>query len=346
MKRDSFFDTLKGIGICLVFIGHLLPYDGILSRFIFLFHVPLFFFVSGYFFDGDRYSDQRYFLQSNIKGIVAPWITFTVVGLAVLALSGHFVFPDDDGVNGLYVRLFHNQSIGYNSSWFLSCLLLVRIAYLFTWKRGGSWLSNPKCRFFVICIVVFAMHVIGRMFSKLPNQTKLYLPFMLASVPMGFWFFGVGNLLHKIIPSFDGFKSKKLVCLLCSVVAFSATWVFASVKGHHANLAVPVFPHSLPFFVGSLCGIAGCALLAVVVDSRVFSFIGRHSLCFFMAEAHVAYFCRRMIPAAAEGDGFVQICVLLVTELVLAALVTPLMEYFIRGVYKLLMRLFPAFLKP
>ena len=48
-NRISYFDIAKGIGIILVMFAHVtLPIT--LEKFIYSFHVPLFFFLSGYFF--------------------------------------------------------------------------------------------------------------------------------------------------------------------------------------------------------------------------------------------------------------------------------------------------------
>lgn len=52
--RDISFDIAKGIGIILVVIGHYVPDDAPLwytglVRFIYYFHMPLFFIIAGYF---------------------------------------------------------------------------------------------------------------------------------------------------------------------------------------------------------------------------------------------------------------------------------------------------------
>ena len=48
-QRLGWIDRSKGIGIFLVILGHAsLPYE--VSKFIFSFHIPLFFFLSGYLF--------------------------------------------------------------------------------------------------------------------------------------------------------------------------------------------------------------------------------------------------------------------------------------------------------
>jgi len=48
-KRILYFDIAKGIAILAVIIGHLGGLPDILGRFIFSFHMPLFFLISGYF---------------------------------------------------------------------------------------------------------------------------------------------------------------------------------------------------------------------------------------------------------------------------------------------------------
>ena len=54
-ERDYFFDNLKAVLIFLVVLGHfLLPIHGdnplvVVKRLIYIFHMPLFVFVSGYF---------------------------------------------------------------------------------------------------------------------------------------------------------------------------------------------------------------------------------------------------------------------------------------------------------
>lgn len=49
-KRINYFDIAKGLGILLMIIGHMPIKNEYLKNFIFCFHMPLFFIISGYFF--------------------------------------------------------------------------------------------------------------------------------------------------------------------------------------------------------------------------------------------------------------------------------------------------------
>ena len=50
INRNITFDIIKAIGILLVIIGHLADNFKIFIGIIYIFHMPLFFIVSGYFF--------------------------------------------------------------------------------------------------------------------------------------------------------------------------------------------------------------------------------------------------------------------------------------------------------
>lgn len=72
-KRNPYFDILKGIGIIAVVVGHLpIPaITGILHQIIFVWHMPLFFLVSGYFFRPKPFNS---YLRKNIKGLLIPYL--------------------------------------------------------------------------------------------------------------------------------------------------------------------------------------------------------------------------------------------------------------------------------
>lgn len=86
--RDPVFDRMRGIGIALVVLGH----SGFAaSDFIYLFHMPLFFMLSGWFFDPRRTSDGaglRRFVLSRIKAL---WLPFVAANTAFTLLNNPFL---------------------------------------------------------------------------------------------------------------------------------------------------------------------------------------------------------------------------------------------------------------
>lgn len=115
-ERDYFFDNLKAVLIFLVVLGHfLLPIRGenflvVLKRLIYVFHMPLFVFVSGYFAK-TIYRDGQYNFK-KILYLIKAYIVFVVVIQAVYALSG---FRDFSEIN------FFSQS---GAPWYLFAMIV------------------------------------------------------------------------------------------------------------------------------------------------------------------------------------------------------------------------------
>lgn len=71
-SRIAWIDTLKGIGILTVVAGHIFP-DAV-SRYIFLFHMPLFFFIGGFLFKPAP--DQKEYLAKKSFHLLVPYVAF------------------------------------------------------------------------------------------------------------------------------------------------------------------------------------------------------------------------------------------------------------------------------
>lgn len=95
-ERDYFFDNVKAVLMFLVVLGHLLlPIHGesilvVVKRLIYVFHMPLFVFVSGYFAK-TVYKNGRYNYQ-KILYLLKAYIIFVVAIQLVYAASGYQKF--------------------------------------------------------------------------------------------------------------------------------------------------------------------------------------------------------------------------------------------------------------
>lgn len=93
--RDIILDIAKGVSMILIVVGHSCC-PNVLNRFIYWFHVPLFFFVSGWFLK-DRYvaSPKRLFI-SRFKGIYLPMIKWTTVFILLHNIFAFFHFNSSE----------------------------------------------------------------------------------------------------------------------------------------------------------------------------------------------------------------------------------------------------------
>ena len=76
--RLRWIDALKGIGIILVvFAHHKLPVA--LDTYIFSFHMPLFFFISGLLFDFWKYASAANFVKKRFRSLIVPYFGFALL---------------------------------------------------------------------------------------------------------------------------------------------------------------------------------------------------------------------------------------------------------------------------
>lgn len=123
--RNILFDIIKGVAIYLVVLGHSIQYlmgdgwqENVLAKCIYMFHMPLFIFISGYFFSSSAdKSSIGDFVKKKFVRILLPSITYglmmIVVNTVLSSMKRHV----------LYVNFPENME--YFGLWFLSILFVI-----------------------------------------------------------------------------------------------------------------------------------------------------------------------------------------------------------------------------
>ena len=91
-QRIDWIDTAKGLCMILVIVGHTLPYGNLMRNFIFSFHMPAFFFLTGYTDCGpDTWQDVARRLRNDFVALIVPVLGVVQVlnVLLNLILSDH-----------------------------------------------------------------------------------------------------------------------------------------------------------------------------------------------------------------------------------------------------------------
>ena len=130
-KRITYIDAAKGLGIVLIVFGHIASNDA-LRQYIYSFHVPVFFFLSG----------MTYRLKEDLAGtwkkrmsrLYLPYLIFSLISILLFCLMGKMAASRlqvnlVDGNIGSYLAgmLYANSRTGYmkwnTPLWFIPCLL-------------------------------------------------------------------------------------------------------------------------------------------------------------------------------------------------------------------------------
>ena len=83
-NRIAWVDNLKAFGILAIFCGHMGSQIGRLYQFVFAFHVPLFFLVSGLF--ASKYEQLKFkdVVKKRMQQIVGPYFFLVAINLCIL----------------------------------------------------------------------------------------------------------------------------------------------------------------------------------------------------------------------------------------------------------------------
>jgi acyltransferase len=194
MSRLKYIDVAKGIGIILVLIGHILPTNSIVFKIIYSFHMPLFFIISGFLFDKDKYT---------LKGLVKKKFKIYIIPYFVISFVCLILFGRESIVKYSLGILYSYGNLKYmpNCSplWFLTCLFLTEIIFIIILKRS----TKPYISI-GICLLLGVIY----------NQTVNYhLPWNLdvSLFAIGFMYFGLVIKQYKLL---NRYKHKYSIILL------------------------------------------------------------------------------------------------------------------------------------
>lgn len=287
-KRLAFPDVAKGIAILAVILGHSLShyvtdYTNLLCNFVFSFHMPLFFIVSGYF-----YSNRAGGITKSARTLLIPYLA-----LALFAFFEQVIVnPDYDIPKHLFSILYANPSplrsrellnnlpvIGME--WFLLALFICRLIYKNIDTFGKKY--NIPVSLLALCVFITGISL----------NDHVWLPFSIQPAMGAVLFYHIGyELKQRGIMTDNEVRSKSGV-----VIISAAIWLCAIFYGYvrvNANLY-----NDMLSIVGAVCGSFVILLLSkyiakIPVIGKFLTWAGRYS---------IVIFCVHKIESALVIDG-------------------------------------------
>ncbi len=176
-KRLVYLDMAKGFGMLLVLLGHLQgdsifsysPYILPLCTWIFSFHMPLFFLISGMLmnFKQDTTKDLKTLAKKRFRAIMIPYFWFSLFYISVVFYA--LFFSGTISPETLYVNLWYVFSMyGMNVLWFLPALFFGEQLFLILTKKLGT-----KKSILTIILLTLAASAISWYLQQLTYDTPL-----------------------------------------------------------------------------------------------------------------------------------------------------------------------------
>lgn len=225
MTRYEYLDIAKGLGILAVVWAHILVV-GWSHRFIYAFHMPLFFFISGYLFNSAKYPSFKAFISKRFKRLFIPYVIYSVVTWAIWAVFRYLSGADVESYWMPLLQTFIAQGSGaffvHNSPlWFIPCLFAVEIMYFFICK-AGEIKGLLICFLIAFCGVLLA-HQYGSAYLQI-------MPWNLDAAFYALPFYGLAHVIHKHISHqqvMESVESHRPLSLGIILLLFSAVWYLA-----------------------------------------------------------------------------------------------------------------------
>lgn len=193
-KRIEYIDIAKGIGMILVVIGHTINGKTFPGTWIYSFHMPLFFILSGLCFSEKKYPTFFPFLRKRVQTLLLPCIYFSLLITILSTLAkGTSTFTD----------LIYQNFPG--ALWFVFTLFLAEITYYFIQKYS-------KTR---VCLIIALL--LSLTIGVTLNRFGFNLSHSICSTFTATFYYGLGHLL-KMAPLLNITKRTKTILsfsLLC-----------------------------------------------------------------------------------------------------------------------------------
>ena len=284
-NRYYWVDAVKVIAIFLVYYAHILQRTYRLStdaiffqyKLIYAFHVPLFFFVAGFFYKKSKYSNLTE-IGVLFQKRIFPVFLFGGISLLIWPLYLYLKFGEIDYqyifLNALQYLRGHpdlNPTI-----WFLVCLFTAEIwAVLF--------LSKIKTTIQGLLLSSFFLYF-GYLLTEISELEAFFI------ISKNFWYFHESFLAFGFFSlGYTTFKWLKKIVIINPFLRMALLVLFAWITAWSVNMNTPskgfvmvmkASEHgNLYFFISALSGILTIILLASLIPQlKLFNYLGKNTL--------------------------------------------------------------------
>ena len=275
-KRTPFYDVAKGICIISVVLGHL----GIATRFVYFYHLSIFFFISGLFLNVKKHSFKDFFLK-KIKSLYIPYVIFS------LLFAIFFDFSNMTNIKYvLRIFLFDSKAPFTGTFWFIPCLFINSMLAFLTGKVTLNFDMSFRKRIYygLFCFYVILTFI----FCKLNFQFY----YNLHLIP---WI----QIIYILAFLYNSYQLKlfqnRFMSLIIGLCAFILLLLATLFTNFRIDIVNNQFSNSFFWLVIIFIGICFVFAISFLLQNiKVFSFIGKHSfyiMCFHFITFALINFC-------------------------------------------------------
>lgn len=289
-KRIEWLDSLRGLALFFVVLGHAwaLPFWG--KTLIYSFHMPLFFAISGAVFRVEKYPRLWDCIVDKTRALMLPYLLLYLVNIPLQLISfGLFAqtfYSPGDLLLGFLTGCVWGESSCW-PLWFLPCLYIASVAFwgLAQLERKAKvplWLS--------VCLVFAAGLAI---WECIPGQGLFHWK----TVPMAMLFYYLGHLFMKNRERIFGWidykeerRSRQSVRFYITLISLLLIGVFLAAGNGKISMMSNIYQNYLLTIASASCTSVGLAMVMMALPKISFlDYAGKNSLGFFGLHRNLLY---------------------------------------------------------
>lgn len=270
--RQDWIDSLRGMAIILVIVAHLNVVSSELNQYIYSFHMPLFFFISGYLFNAEKYINigQRYF-EKKSHSLIIPYLSFSIISYIYYIILDCVYQPGIQNVEvfregilfNIYTIIFSVSGYLVNTPlWFLPCLFITDLLFLISKKY---FKHDYKVLFLIILL-----SIIGFLYN---TYIPFRMPWGIDIAFTGVVFYSAGYFFKK------NYKNTLLRTNYSFIVVLFLTHIILSFTNPRVDMYKLIYNNYFLFYTSAFSGILTYIyIFKMIRPSKILMFYGRNSL--------------------------------------------------------------------
>ena len=283
-KRLDWLDIGKGLGMLLVMFGHA-DIPAPLKTYIYTFHMPLFFFLSGYLYKKEKFPSLKVFLTKRTKSLILPYLAFSIVAYLWFILLNHLGLANYD--NNLLTPLLGSViaerksiwNVHTGALWFVACLFCTELLFYFISK-----ISRTKM---VIALLLLVSSILGCFYNKTVGQP---LPWNMDVAMISVGFYGAGYLYKEYDQNLERFNQLKTFVVLM-VVNIGTGCLNYVLTGERVDFYNSSLGNIVLFYLSAFSGIGAFVILIKrMKKNKVLQYIGKNSFIYLAFHQKIVFF--------------------------------------------------------
>ena len=282
--RMAWIDICKGIAIICVVIGHIgtsyhnsgLLKDSLIInyaiRFVYGFHMPLFFVISGYLGSLSHNDNRMHVIKKSLISYGIPYVVFSILSWVLKRISSAFVNNKVSLVDLIRIPIYP-----MNAMWFLYALMIATTVHVLL-----KPIINTKSKATILLIISFITRILALSISR--NDYIVSIGFdecILFSFGKYWFWYEIGAYCYKgIIDKTCTSKSKAGISITLLIMIFYAFLIYIiTIKNYRNDFADTIL---------GMIGIISISRVSISISNNsILEYIGRKTMPIYLLHPYI-----------------------------------------------------------